>query len=182
MDRISNRIWWLSLLLLLIVFVTGCQSQVPKDALRLSPETLEQRQMQTRRFDGVSETDILSASAGVMQDLGFNLDESETELGVLVSSKRRSARIPAQVVTAILLDIIGFEMEVDEEQKIRASLVTRPVDSDSVDSYYVRITFQRVVWDSSNEISRIERLESPELYQGFFDKLAKSVFLEAHSI
>jgi hypothetical protein len=85
-------------------------------------------------------------------------------------------------VTAILLDIIGFEMEVDEEQKIRASLVTRPVDGDSVDSYYVRITFQRVVWDSSNEISRIERLESPELYQGFFDKLAKSVFLEAHKI
>ena len=181
MDGLMNRVWWLALLLV-VVSVTGCQSQVPRDALRLSPETLEQRQMQTRRFDGVSETDILSASAGVLQDLGFNLDESETELGVLVSSKRRSARIPAQVATAILLDIIGFEMETDVKQKIRASLVTRPVDGESSDNYYVRITFQRVVWNSSNEISRIERLDSPELYQGFFDKLSKSVFLEAHKI
>jgi len=182
MNVVNNRVLWFSLLLLLAVFVTACQTQVPADALRLSPESLEQRRMQTRRFDGVSETDILSASAGVLQDLGFNLDESETELGVLVSSKRRSARIPAQVATAILLDIIGFEMETDEKQKIRASLVTRPVDGDSSNNYYVRITFQRVVWDSSNEISRIERLESPELYQGFFDKLSKSVFLEAHKI
>jgi len=177
----TNRVWWLALLLA-VFFAAGCQTQVPKDALRLSPETLEQRRMQTRRFDGVSETDILSASAGVLQDLGFNLDESETELGVLVSSKRRSARIPAQVATAILLDIIGFEMEIDEKQKIRASLVTRPVDETSSDNFYVRITFQRVVWDSGNEISRIERIESPELYQGFFDKLSKSVFLEAHKI
>ena len=95
MDRISNRIWWLSLLLLLIVFVTGCQSQVPKDALRLSPETLEQRQMQTRRFDGVSETDILSASAGVMQDLGFNLDGFDVQPsgpgdGIVVDSCNRT--------------------------------------------------------------------------------------------
>jgi len=181
MNSLNNRVWWLALLLA-VFFVTGCQSQVPKDALRLSPESLEQRRLQTRLFEGVSETDILSASAGVLQDLGFNLDESETDLGVLVSSKRRSARVPAQIATAILLDIIGFEMDVDEKQKIRASLVTRPVDGESVDSYYVRITFQRVVWDSSNEISRIERIDSPELYQGFFNKLSKSVFLEAHKI
>ena len=181
MNSLNNRVWWLALLLA-VFFVTGCQSQVPNDALRLSPESLEQRRLQTRLFEGVSETDILSASAGVLQDLGFNLDESETDLGVLVSSKRRSARVPAQIATAILLDIIGFEMDVDEKQKIRASLVTRPVDGESVDSYYVRITFQRVVWDSSNEISRIERIDSPELYQGFFNKLSKSVFLEAHKI
>jgi hypothetical protein len=181
MNSLNNRVWWLALLLA-VFFVTGCQSQVPKDALRLSPESLQQRRLQTRLFEGVSESDILSASAGVLQDLGFNLDESETDLGVLVSSKRRSARVPAQVATAILLDIIGFEMDVDEKQKIRASLVTRPVDGESIDSYYVRITFQRVVWDSGNEISRIERIDSPELYQGFFDKLSKSVFLEAHKI
>jgi hypothetical protein len=181
MNGLKNRRWWV-VLLLAVLFAAGCQTHVPKDALRLSAESLEQRRMQTRRFDGVSETDILSASAGVLQDLGFNLDESETQLGVLVSSKRRSARIPAQVAAAILLDIIGWEMETDEKQKIRASLVTRPVDGDSSNNYYVRITFQRVVWDSGNEISRIERLESPELYQGFFDKLSKSVFLEAHKI
>jgi hypothetical protein len=177
-------IWTSLLLLLAILVIAGCATGVPQDALRLSPETLERRQMQTRRFDGIPETEILSACAAVLQDLGFNLDESETELGVLVASKQRSARDARQVATALLLEIIGWDMEIDEKQKIRASLVTRPAGGNPQDndSYLVRITFQRVVWNSANEISRIEGLDSPELYQGFFDRLSKSVFLEAHKI
>jgi len=164
----------------------GCATGVPDDALRLSPETLEQRRLQTRRFDGIAESDILAASAGVLQDLGFNLDESETELGVLVASKKRSARDARQIATALLLEIIGWDMEIDEKQKIRASLVTRPATDGEAgedgENHFVRITFQRMVWDSANEVSRIERLDEPELYQGFFDRLSKSVFLEAHKI
>ena len=177
-------IWTALFVLLAMLVIDGCATGVPQDALRLSPETLEQRQMQTRRFDGIPETEILSACAAVLQDLGFNLDESETELGVLVASKKRSARDARQVATALLLEIIGWDMEIDEKQKIRASLVTRPAGGNPQDndSYLVRITFQRVVWNSANEISRIEGLDSPELYQGFFDRLSKSVFLEAHKI
>ena len=177
-------IWTTVFLLLAMLVIGGCATGVPQNALRLSPETLERRQMQTRRFDGIPETEILSACAAVLQDLGFNLDESETELGVLVASKKRSARDGRQIATALLLEIIGWDMETDESQKIRASLVTRPAgrDRQDGDSYLVRITFQRVVWNSANEISRIEGLDSPELYQGFFDRLSKSVFLEAHKI
>jgi len=164
----------------------GCATGVPDDALRLSPETLEQRRLQTRRFDGIAESDILAASTGVLQDLGFNLDESETALGVLVASKKRSARDARQIATALLLEIIGWDMEIDEKQKIRASLVTRPATDaeagEDGESHFVRITFQRMVWDSANDVSRIERLEEPALYQGFFDRLSKSVFLEAHKI
>lgn len=177
------RALWLALFVLyLAVSIAGCQSQVPRDALALSPETLEQRQLQTRRFDGLAEEDILSASAAVLQDLGFNLDESETALGVLVASKQRTAREPMQVAASILLGVMGWEWKFDEKQRIRASLVTRPVAGSSPDSYYVRITFQRTVWDSEREISRIERVEDPALYQGFFDRLSKSIFLEAHKI
>jgi hypothetical protein len=176
----------LFLLLFAAAVLCGCATGVPDDAVRLSPETLEQRQLQTRRFDGISEGDILAASAGVLQDLGFNLDESETELGVLVASKQRSARDARQIATALLLEIIGWEMETDEKQKIRASLVTRPATDrqagEDDGTHYVRITFQRVVWDSANNVSRIERLDEPALYQGFFDRLSKSVFLEAHKI
>jgi hypothetical protein len=164
----------------------GCATGVPDDALRLSPETLEQRQLQTRRFDGIAESDILAASAGGLQDLGFNLDESETELGVLVASKKRSARDARQVAAALLLEILGWDMETDEKQKIRASLVTRPAPAAGAAgvgaSHFVRITFQRVVWDTANDVSRIERLDEPALYQGFFERLSKSVFLEAHKL
>lgn len=179
-----RSIWTAVFLLLTMLVVGGCATGVPQDALRLSPETLERRQMQTRRFDGIPEAEILSACAAVLQDLGFNLDESETELGVLVASKKRSARDARQIATALLLEIVGWDMQTDEKQKIRASLVTRPAGGNVQDgeSYLVRITFQRVVWNSANDVSRIEGLDSPELYQGFFDRLSKSVFLEAHKI
>lgn len=164
------------------VVLAGCATAPPPEALELSPDSLERRQLQTRRFDGVSEDTILAASAGVLQDLGFNLDESETELGVIVASKHRSAEVPAQRVRQILLAVLlDVQTEVDEHQRIRVSLVTRPAGADN-ESYHVRVTFQRVVWDTANEVSATEAIDDPVIYQQFFERLSKSVFLEAHKI
>ena len=160
--------------------LAGCATAPPPEALELSPDSLERRNLQTRRFDGISEDAILAASAGVLQDLGFNLDESETELGVIVASKQRTAEVPAQRVRQFLLAVLlDMHTEVDEQQRIRVSLVTRPVDDDA---HQVRVTFQRVVWYTANEVSATEPIDDPEIYQQFFDRLSKSVFLEAHKI
>jgi hypothetical protein len=70
-------------------FMCGCNQTIPKEALRLSPESLSDRQMQTRKFDTKDEKFLLSASAAVMQDLGFTISESETKLGVIVAKKNR---------------------------------------------------------------------------------------------
>jgi len=80
----------LALFLVSLVFVTGCQT-IPKDALTLSPESLAQRQMQTRKYETKDEAKLLAACAGLLQDMGFNIDESETKLGLMTSSKMRSA-------------------------------------------------------------------------------------------
>jgi hypothetical protein len=73
----------------------------------------------------------------------------------------------------------GEEVPHDVEQKIRASVVTKRLGPHSCT---VRITFQRTVWNNRGEISKAESLEEPELYQEFFSKLSKSVFLTAHSV
>ena len=173
-----NRITLVSITLLLV----ACQTTLPDTALELPPESIQDRQMQTRRFDGISEADLLAACAGVLQDLGFNLDESEAALGLIVASKERSAYEPAQATMKGLLDLLfSLDIEIDKEQRIRASLVSRPVPSVS-NSFQVRVTFQRIVWNTANEISKREELNEPELYQQFFERLSKSVFLEAHSI
>ncbi len=164
--------------------VAACAATAPADALRLTPESLEQRQLQTRRFDGASEAEMMAAAAGVLQDLGFVIEESETPLGLIVAAKRRSARNAAQIVTATLIEIVlGWPLPTYDEQTIRASLVTRPAPAaGSGDGFLVRITFQRLVRDNRRQVTRAEPLAEPELYQGFFERLSTSVFLEAHKI
>ena len=171
-----------SILLFVLTFAIGCQATPPKRSFQLSGPALQERQLQTRRFDDITEEKLLAASAGVLQDLGFILDESETELGLVVASKRRSVHRSATASIAKLLEIFtDIEIPLDKEQRIRASLVSWP-DSDNESSYFVRVTFQRIVWNTENDISRREALNDPRLYQRFFDQLSKSVFLEAHTI
>ncbi len=71
---------------------------------------MQLRQMQTRRIDGISEKDLLNASVGVLQDLGFEIDEAETKLGLIVASKDRSAFTPSQIAGAIALALLGVQI------------------------------------------------------------------------
>ena len=161
----------------------GCGG-IPKDALSMNGTTLEDRQIQTRIFDTSDENKILSASASLLQDFGFNLDESETDLGLIVASKERKATEAGQVIGAIawtiMFGIVG-DARYDCKQKIRASVVASPV-GENWERTAVRVTFQRIVWDQKNQISKLEKLNDSKMYQEFFDKLSKAVFLEAHGI
>ena len=165
--------------------LVGCAS-IPKDALVPTPDSLERRQLQSRRLDGISETNLLAASAGVLQDLGFNIDESETRLGVIVASKDRSAWNAGQITAAVALALFGAYYPVDKTQKIRVSLVTRPAlaadGTPRVDSQILRITIQRLVWNVEGQLTRTDSIEEPAVYQEFFDRLSKSIFLELQEI
>ncbi|RMH14104.1 MAG: hypothetical protein D6695_02175 [Planctomycetota bacterium] len=157
----------------------GCSTTIPKSALAMNPQTVEDRQLQTRRFDTTNEAEILSACAALLQDLGFGIDESETRLGLIVATKERDATDAGQVLGAVMMAVLfGVSTPVDDYQKIRASVVTRPVGG----RINVRVTFQRAVWNTSGQISRLERLDEPGMYQAFFERLSKAVFLEAHEI
>jgi hypothetical protein len=186
MNHMSNAILKASVAGLLIGLLAACNT-IPEDALKLSPESLERRQLQTRRFEGTSETTILAASAGVLQDLGFNLDESEAKLGVLVASKDRSAVSTGQVTAAVFVALFtGTVMHVDKNQKIRVSLVARPASQDvsagEAANFFVRVTFQRLVWNTNGQLSQIASIDDAEVYQQFFEALSKSLFLEANQI
>jgi len=170
-----------SVLVVMLLFA-GCQSAPPARVLELPSASLDVRQVQTRRYADIAEAQLLAASAGVLQDLGFNLDESEVDLGLIVASKRQSASDPVVERFAGVLEIFtDIEIVVDRDQRIRASLVSRPAP-DVADTFLVRITFQRVVWNTDNAITKRQTLDDPMLYRQFFDRLSKSVFLEAQSL
>ena len=77
-----------------------------------------------------------------------------------------------------VFDDVFYVPAVDDYQKLWASIVIRPTSEDKDKTHFVRVTFQRIVWNTDDEIARLQSLDEPEFYQKFFDLLSKSVFLE----
>jgi hypothetical protein len=164
-----------------IVILESCVTvTIPPDALKLSPSSLADRQLQTRIYEDVTEEQILSASVGIIQDLGARITETETDLGLIVGEKMRDATDPGQVVGAIIISVLGgSSVPWDDKQKIKFSLVTAPASSEQDSKrWVVRLTIQRIVWNTQNQVSRREAVKDVEIFQGFFEKLDKSLFLE----
>ena len=161
---------------------SGCAGGIiPPEALQWNQETLKDRQLQTRKFDTSDEEKIMSACAALLQDLGFILEESETKLGVMLGTKDRSAEDAGQIAGAVILALLlGVYVPTDDKQKFRASVVTSSLKESN--EITVRVTFQRVVWNTQGRVTTSEALTDPKMYTEFFTKLSKSIFLEAHEI
>lgn len=157
----------------------GCASGVPKDALALSAESLQRRVLQTRKFDTTDEAKLLSAAVGLIQDLGFTIEGTQAKLGLVTGSKQRDATDGGQVAAAVAIAILlGVSTSVDKDQTIRVSIVTRS----SGQQTSLRVTFQRAIRNTSGQTTRLEFIADEDIYQEFFQRLSKAVFLEAQKI
>ena len=169
----------------LVLALSACVT-VPPNTFLVTETQLQRRQIETRKYEGLSDADLLIASANVLQDLGFNIDNSETKLGVITASKDRDAVNAGEVVAAVLVALLGGgAMAISRDQTIRVALVVRPALSSNgeaiSDQHFVRVTFQRVV-RRTDGTAVAETLEDETLYQDFFDRVSKAVFLEAQKI
>jgi hypothetical protein len=176
------------ILSLLIIFVLSGCATIPTGFLKLPEGYMEKRQLQIRHYDTTDGEQIIISVAGVLQDLGFTLDESETDIGLVVASKQADATDGGQVAGAFLIDFLSAlggsysnaSARVDAVQHVKASVIVKP--SLEGERMVVRVTFQRIVWNVSNQINRVETVSDPEIYKKFFNDLSKAIFLEAHKI
>jgi hypothetical protein len=181
-------------LLFLSSQLAGCVTHTQPEAFfQLTAESPGNKAMQTRFFETKDETELLSASAAVLQDLGFQVEESVQDVGFLRATKERSAREYGQDIGrffAFFLSMGKLVMPVDLHQKIAAMLIARPVNPGAM-RQEVRIMFYRVVWKGDGQADRqyippgqqkMEMIRDPVLYQQFFAKLSKAVFLEAFTL
>ncbi len=165
-----------------LLLTASCSTGIPESALQLDPQSLAQRQVQTRIFETEDEAKVLAACSALLQDLGFNIDESESKLGVIVGSKSRSATDAGQVIGSIFVMLLtGAPVAWDKDQKMRACITTH-LAGEQKKSIAVRVTFQRIVWNTQRQITKREGLTDPEIYKEFFEKLSKSLFLEAQQV
>ena len=168
---------------LICLGLVGCAS-VPKGFLKPDDNSMAKRQLQIRQYDTANEEQIMSSVAGVLQDLGFTLSDSETRLGFVSASKSADATNKSQIAAAFVLGVLGnnasLVQECDKSQTIKAAVIVRPsLDAKKI---VVRVTFQRIVWNMDNKINRVETIEDPLMYQKFYDALSKAIFLEAQQI
>lgn len=191
------RRWPLAgLLFSLLGLFCGCVTATkPEGFFQLPAESAAHRAAQIRFFETSDEAELLSASAAVLQDLGFQIEECVREVGFLRAAKERSAREYGQSIARVVVLMItalggAVVIPVDLHQKIAAAMVARPVNADA-SRHEVRIVFYRVVWKSEGSDGngsippgeqKMEMIRDPVIYQQFFAKLSKAVFLEAHKI
>ncbi len=167
--------------LVCLLFVAGCDT-IPPDALVLKATTLQDRKLQSRKFQTSDEIKVLVACSGLLQDLGFNLSESETKLGVLVAYKDRSAVEGGQVAVKLIIALAGGgNVPIDKNQRLKASVITKP-SLENTNEIVVRVTFQRMVFNDLNQVTKLEQLKDTKQYQDFFNSLSKSLFLTANDI
>lgn len=187
--------------LVALALATACARTPAVEFFQLTPESAAHRAAQTRVFETANETELLSASAAVLQDLGFQVVESVREVGFLRAAKERSAREYRQEIWRWVLFVISTAglasgsntlilLPVDLHQQIDASLVARPLDA-AGSRHEVRVLFYRIVWKSDGASGdqsippgeqKMEMIRDPRIYQLFFSRLSKAVFLEAHKI
>lgn len=72
--------------LLWVIAVTGCATTTPVDISANSTQ-LETRQIQTRHYDTLDKALTMRSVIATLQDLGFTIDQADTELGTVTATR-----------------------------------------------------------------------------------------------
>lgn len=198
----------LLLIALPLLLLAGCATTpyIPEGAYTLELESLSEHQMQTRRFENVSEETLLSASADVFLDAGFSVDEANSQIGIIAGSKKRYASTDEQRAVGFIAPLFGIEVTAEHSQDIYTSMLVRPVTNEKGEivpnSFSVHILFQSTVLVSPAHVScnpigfllgsiscqttqdryEFRTLKDPVVYQEFFEGLSKAIFLEKEGV
>jgi hypothetical protein len=164
-------------------------AEMPPDYMAAKPRDAADREMQGRRFDGIGEKQLLDAAVGVLQDLGFTVDITNAELGFVQGAKEREAKAPGQVLVVTILAALAASQggggglsaeQMRQDQTISVLLSVRPARENDPRSHIVLVTFHRHLRQPLQRSAG--QLREPELYQSFFELLAKALFLQAHKL
>lgn len=141
--------------LILVLAVTGaCRTRSASETLQQEPDEAERRERETRVFDTTDEQALLRAALILLQDDGFQLDEMDATLGVVRGSC-----------------VLGWK-------HTTALVVTRPA-GDPPRATELRISYRQPGYTMTGVTH--DTMDDPVVYQRFFERLSRAVFLEARA-
>ena len=159
---------------------------------QLNPTAPADLVIQSHRFDTNESGLVFNGCVSVLQDMGYAVTGGDRPLGLVVA--RRKAEVPkaglehavaeaALVTTTIILSLLtGQDMVTDLPEQVEQTIfISLLVSAETENSTRVRLSIDRdMLYDNGRVIP--DHTESPLIYQEFFGKLSKSVFLEAHQL
>lgn len=174
-----------------LLLAAGCATAVSQPMI-LPEDMLAQRQLQTRQYDLVDEAQVLQACMALLQDMGFQIDEGASRLGVILGSKMRDANsLTAGERAGVALVALGLLaggytaplalLLVDkinaQPVRIDVGVFTR-TPGEGGKRVAVRIVFRETAYkDGRPALPHIVKDET--LYREAFERLSKALLLEA---
>jgi hypothetical protein len=129
------------------------------------------------------------AAIATLQDMEYNIDFAEMELGVLSASKTSDAGSRGEQAALTFVDLLcafssltdcGARLSASDAQHVVVTLTVLPSLANA-DHYVARLTIQRSITDKANRLKLLERVGDGKTYQAVFDSLAKAIFLEVRT-
>jgi hypothetical protein len=155
-------------------------------------DMLAQRQIQTKQYELADEEQILRACTALLQDMGFQIDEGTSRLGVILGSKMRDANslTPGQrtAVAVVALGLLagGYTAPLAlllvnkmnaQPVRIEVGIFTRKIGTEG-NQVAVRIIFRETAY-KKGQPALPQVVKDAAIYQDAFDRLSKALFLEA---
>ena len=163
---------------------------------QLNPTSAADLSTQSRSFPTADSKTVLDAAAQVLQDMGYQIKGGDRQLGLLYGDKIADVPRPgldhdiAEAVVVVLSFIAialvggnGEAVDLPEQiaQHVYVTLLVTEETDHPAPSVRVRLSIDRdMVYDQGYIVA--DHTELPLIYQEFFEKLSKSVFLEAEQI
>lgn len=167
------------------------------------PQTqLEVREYQTRTFDTADTAMVMKAMFNVLQDDGFVVKNAVVDLG-LITAQRESDLAPGRSggggggdggifggFGGIVIGgggrgpggvVIGGSPQESAFPKTEVRDFTGNISAFGKQTK-VRVSFQRKVLDNRGQVVEVEPISDLEIYQSFFSRMDKSLFLQKENV
>ncbi|MBL0690158.1 MAG: hypothetical protein JJV93_00570 [Alphaproteobacteria bacterium] len=163
-------------LLLLIFPLLFSSSLLSASTLFMVPtDMLSVRSMQTKNIETNSKEEITSIVIGTLQDMDYNVLESDYDLGVIVGQKISPARNLLGKFFNFILYLLDNEISYDVSVE---TVITVTIDSVKNKSSRVRVSVAQITIDNFGYITDSVLIKDAVIYQSIFKKISQSSFIE----
>lgn len=165
-----------SLLILLLPFVfTACVTATRPPPTQLSQ--VQTRQLQTRQYQNITVLDAMKAVSAVLQDEGYTIDSSNTELG-LITGSREISDVDTGTRDAQLF-WVGIAKDYRSARKWKATTNIQEIGKNVI---RIRISLLEQELNEGGGVIYSQPVVEGKIYQTIFSKMDKSVFLQKNKL